>query len=437
MLVMKFGGTSLGTPVRVRRVATIVGSARARRPLVVVSAHSGVTDMLLTVAARAPAGEVDIREVVNRHREMLVGLDLPRDLVDPLLDELADLTRGMRLVGEASPRAVDYLVSFGERMSARIVAAAFAAGGLPAVAVDAFDAGLRTDSAFGRARPVDDEGRIAGWAASLAPDVVPVVTGFLAHDAHGAITTLGRNGSDFSAALFGHAVDAEEIQIWTDVDGIMTADPKLVADARPIPTLSFDEASELAHYGGKLHPTAIQPAMQKGIPVRVLNTARPEQPGTEILPEFDDPDVVVRSIVYKRGIHLVNLVSPRMLQQHGFLAQVFTAAARHEIDVDVVATSEVSISMTAEVADHLDAFEAELAEVGTVEHESDLALVCVVGRGIARTHGVAAKVLTALAEAEVRVRVISQGAIKVNIALVIAEAELARAVVALHAAFFE
>jgi aspartate kinase len=435
MIVMKFGGTSVGTAASIRNVLEIVRREVKRRPLVVVSALAGVTDMLVDLSRRAPNGDASVAALTARHRQVLAELDLPPDLLAPLLKDLADLARGMKLVGEASPRAVDCLLSFGERCAARLVAAFFCAQGLPAKAVDAYDAGLRTDSNFGRARPLPDDGRIARFFAAF--EGIPVVTGFIAQDERGSITTLGRNGSDYSAALFGNAVSAEEIQIWKDVDGVMTADPKLVQGAQPIPVMSFDEASELAYYGGKvLHPAAIQPAMEKSIPVRVLNTSQPDSPGTLILQSFAEPGVAVRSIVYKRGIHLINLVSPKMLQQHGFLARVFEAAARHQVDVDLVATSEVSITMTTDSSRHLDELRRDLEGIGQVSIDADHALICVVGRGIAREFGVAARVLQTLADARVPVRVISQGAIKVNIALVVAEEHLRPAVTALHEGFF-
>jgi len=435
MIVMKFGGTSVGTAAAIHRVFEIVRREAERKPIVVVSALAGVTDMLVDLGRAAPRERAVAAELVARHRAVVQELGLPPKLLDPLLEELSDLIRGMKLVGEASPRAVDCLLSFGERCSARIVAAYFDGNGLAARAVDAFAAGLRTDSNFGRAQPLPDDGRIARFFEAI--EHTAVVTGFIAHDEQGNITTLGRNGSDYSAALFGHAVSAAEIQIWKDVDGVMTADPKMVESARPIAVMSFDEASELAYYGGKvLHPAAIQPAIEKSIPVRVLNTSQPDSPGTLILASYDEPGVAVRSVVYKRGIHLINLTSPRMLQQHGFLARVFDAAARHQVDVDLVATSEVSITMTTDSALHLDALRRDLSEIGEVRIEPDHSLICVVGRGIALEFGVAARVLQVLADAEVPVRVISQGAVKVNIALVVAESQLRRAITALHDCFF-
>ena len=435
MIIMKFGGTSLGTAEAIQSIFRIVRGRVDQDPVLVVSAHAGVTDSLVEIARTAPAGDADVSTIEDLHHRLLDGLDLPGDLLDEQLGEMADLVRGMKLVSEASPRVRDLLLSFGERCSVRVLAAYFNQQGLSAQAVDAFEVGLRTDSNFGRARPVADDGRIAENLSKV--EGIPILTGFLGRDADGNITTLGRNGSDYSAALFGNALDAEEIQIWTDVDGVMTADPRLVEGAQPIPIMSFGEASELAYYGGKvLHPATILPAIEKSIPVRVLNTHSADNPGTVILPVYEESDALVRAVVHKNDIHLINLVSPPMLQQHGFLAKVFRIAEAHEVDVDLVATSEVSITMTADRADHLPAFCEELGELGDVSVEPDHALVCVIGQGIAHTRGVAARVLGTLAEAGVHVRVISQGAIKVNIGLVIQQDDLQKAVAALHSHFF-
>ena len=435
MIIMKFGGTSLGTAESIQNVFRIVRDRVDQDPVLVVSAHAGVTNSLVEIARTAPGGDADVSEIEDLHHRLLQDLDLPVALLDEQLGEMADLVQGMKLVSEASPRVRDLLLSFGERCSARVVAAYFNQQGLPAQAVDAFEVGLRTDSNFGRARPVADDGRIAKNMSTR--ERIPTLTCFPGQDADGNITTLGRNGSDFSAALFGNALDAAEIQIWTDVDGVMTADPRLVEGARPIPFMSFGEASELAYYGGKvLHPATILPAIEKSIPVRVLNTHNPDNPGTVILPVYDESSSPVRAVVHKKDIHLITLVSPPMLQQHGFLAKVFRIAEAHEVDVDLVATSEVSITMTADRADHLPAFCEELGELGEVSVEPDHALICVVGQGIAPTHGLAAQVLGTLFEAGVHVRVISQGAIKVNIGLVIQQVDLKKAVTALHSHFF-
>jgi aspartate kinase len=434
MIVMKFGGTSLGSPAAIRNVLELVRAHLDRRPALVVSAHAGVTNILVELARLAPTGAGDPAQVAARHRRLCRDLGLAEDLVDPLLAELDDLVRGMRLVGEASPRAVDLLLSFGERCSARILAAFLSREGVPARALDAFALGLRTDSRFGRARPLADDGRIARAVAQVAE--IPVITGYIAADAQGNITTLGRNGSDYSAALFGEALGAAEIQIWTDVDGVLTADPKLVPEARRIDALSFDEASEVAYYGGKvLHPATLLPAVRASIPVVVRNTLRPEAIGTRIVGGAVPGSSPVRAIVHKAGLRLVSVINPRMLMQPGSLADVFGVAARHGIDVGLVATSEVSITMTTDAPD-LSAFAAELRSCGEVRVEEGQAIVGVVGHGIADAIGVPGQVFATLAREGIRVRVISQGAIKVNIALVVADADVAAAVRALHATFF-
>jgi aspartate kinase len=435
MIVMKFGGTSLRDAACIRTVHQLVERQRPRQPVVVASAHAGVTNSLERLAQAAVRQPVDLAPLVAQHQTILRELGLDPDLHAVLFRELQDLLRGIRLVGEASPRSMDYVLSFGERFSARTVAAALRKHGLPATAIDAFDAGLRTDGRFGRARPLPDDGRIKAELARL--EGVPVVTGYIAKDEAGNITTLGRNGSDYSAALFGNAVDAEEIQIWTDVDGVMTADPKLVAGVQPIDKLSFAEASELAYYGGKvLHPSTLLPAMQKRIPVRVLNTHCPDSLGTLIMETLEEPGPVVRCIAHKRGIHLITIVSTRMLQQHGFLARIFSVFDRLEIVIDMVSTTEVSVSVTTDADRNLPAALEELREFADVQWERDQALVCVVGKGIAKSVGVPGDVFASLRDAEVSVRMISLGALKVNISFLVAERDLSKAVNTLHDRFF-
>ncbi|MEM7203815.1 MAG: aspartate kinase [Planctomycetota bacterium] len=434
MIVMKFGGTSLGTSDAVRRVVDIVRRVRHRRPVLVASAHAGITDSLEALARRGPRDAAEVTAIETWHRSLLADLGLAAELLEELWGELRDALQSVHHGGEASPRALDRLYSFGERCSVRVVAGFLSQQGLAARAVDAWDAGLRTDAAFGRARPLPDDGRMREFFAAM--DEIPVVTGYIAKDADGNITTLGRNGSDYSAALIGHALRAEEIQIWKDVDGVMTADPKLVPHARPIPRMSFEEASELAYWGGRvLHPSALEPAIEGSIPVRVLNTSRPDLDGTSIVARFDEPGEPVRSIVHKR-VHLVHLVAPGVRRHSAVLARMFDAAERFEIDTDVVSSSEASVTLTAAPAARTDEWIAALRQVGAVTVERDHALVSVVGRGVALDRGVAARVLATLAEVEVPVLVISQGANNVNLALVIAEAHLPRAVPALHDAFF-
>lgn len=430
---MKFGGTSVGDARSIRQVVQIVRQQVHRAPVVVVSAHAGVTDALLELARKAPAGDADTGPIAARHRTILRELGLPADLLDGLLGELTDLARGLRLVGTASPKALDLMASFGERCSARTVAAAMRADGLAATAVDAHTAGLRTDSAFGRARPLPDDGRIRAFLTRVAG--VPVVTGFLGGDDQGNITTLGRNGSDYSAALFGVALAAEEIQIWKDVDGVRTADPRVVPGALPIRAMSFAEACELTSFGSKvLHPAAMLPAMQQGIPLRVRSTLEPEAPGTTI----ESAVAVrppVRAIAHRTGVATVTVASSSFAGQHGFLAKVFAELAELQCDVGPVAVAEAAVTFAVDGA-LADTVTARLARLGDVQVVRDGAVVGVVGDPAALAASGIAEVAATLAKAGIPLRCASQGARGGTFAFVVPAVDLDRTVVQLHARFF-
>jgi aspartate kinase len=300
------------------------------------------------------------------------------------------------------------------------------------------EAGLVTDSRFTRASPLPEAydrlrasiGKVAG---------VPVVTGFLGRDREGNVTTLGRSGSDFTATILGRALSAEEVQIWKDVDGVLTADPRIVPHARPVERMTYAEASELAYYGAKvIHPATIQPAVDAGIPVRILNTFRPGAPGTLIAPRSDRRGGPVTSIASKRGIRLVSLTSPRMLGQSGFMESVFQAFGRHDVVVDLIATSEVSVTVSVDRADGLTAAVDDLRALSdAVDVEGDNALIAIVGDGLGETSGVAGTVFRALGDAGVNVRAISYGATETNLQTVVRESDANRAVAALHRALFE
>ncbi len=436
MIVMKFGGTSLRDGAAIRKVAALVGRIRDRRPLVVVSAHAGVTDLLEDLARNAVGKDHDLDGIRGKHARILSDLGLDPELCAPLFRELEDLCRGISLVGELSPRSRDAVLSFGERLSARIVAAFFRATGLPAEAVEAKELGMRSSGPFGAGVLLPDDGRIPKRLEGI--EGIPIVTGFLAEGPGGATCTLGRNGSDLSAAFLGNVCGAEEIQIWTDVDGVMTADPKLVPSARPIASMSFQEAAELAFYGAEvLHPASLAPAEAKDIPVRVKNTHRPDSPGTLLRREFPEEDIPVRCITHKRRITLVSVESGRMFAQPGFLARLFRVFESHGISVDVVATSEVSVSVTLDTPERLDQAVPDLEALGSVEIERDLGLVCVVGHGIRHRTGVPERVFRPLSSEGVTIRMVSMGALKVNLSLVLDQGDVRTAVSALHREFFE
>jgi aspartate kinase len=433
VIVMKFGGTSLGDASAIRQVVQIVRQHVEQRPVVVVSAHAGVTDALLRIADAAPAGATDTGAIEERHRAILRELALPTDLLDPLLADLADVARGLRLVGASGLRERDLLASFGERCSVRTVAAALRQAGVAAPPVDAFAAGLRTDSSFGRAQADLDDGRLA--EALAAVDGVPVFTGFLGVDKHGFVTTLGRNGSDYTAALVGYAVDAAEIQLWKDVDGVHTADPRLVPAATPIRAMSFDEACELTAFGSKIvHPAAMLPALKKRIPLRVRHTHAPRAPGTSI--ELGCARAPVRAIAHRGGVALVTVQSSRWTDQHEFLARLFADLAALQCDTGPVAIAAGGATFPVDEP-RLRELLPRLVRHGEVTEERGGALVALVGDpSMLGAHGIA-RATTALAEAGVALRCAGQGAHGRTFAFVVAAADLARTVALLHARFFE
>jgi aspartate kinase len=448
VIVMKFGGTSVKDVEAVARLARIV--SRERRPrLVVVSALSGVTDALLGVARLAEAGDgagarQAVRDLHRRHEGMaaLVRATERRAALlaatDALFDELEAIVRALAVVEEVSPRSSDAILAFGELASSRIAAAALEDAGLPARWLDARSL-LVTDARHGAAVP-DREAtgeRLRSLVKPLlAGGLVPVTGGFVGATAAGLTTTLGRGGSDYSAALFGAGLPAGEIQIWTDVDGMLTADPRVVAEPRVVPHLSFDEASELAYFGAKvLHPSTILPAVKLGIPVRILNSHRPEAPGTLVTRAVPEGGEGPAAIACKRGVTRVDIASTRMLMAYGFLRQVFEVFERFRTPVDVVTTSEVSVSVTVDDTRALDGILAELSAFADVSREDGLAIVCAVGERLRTDARLATRVLGALEG--LPLAMVSQGGSRKNITVVLRDADAPAAMERLHRRFFE
>lgn len=435
---MKFGGSSVGAPERIGRVAEIVKGRLDREPVLVVSAFRGVTDELLELGRDALRGDLSrLAGLEKRHRDTAAALGVDYGPCEPLLQELHELARGVSLLKELTPRTLDRLAGYGERLSVRLVAAAMSKAGLPARPVDAPEAGLLTDDRFGGATPLPEADALLRQSLS-GEGPVPVVTGFIGRTKDGELTTLGRNGSDYSATILGAALGAEEVEIWSDVDGIMTADPRIVPSAKPLETLSFAEACELAYYGGKvLHPHTLVPAMRKGIPVRALNTFKPEHPGTRIVAKpAPQRGVALKSIAFKRRQLILTATSPRMLSGPGFLARIFATLGRHDIDVDMLATSEVSVSATTGDEKGVARAVEELSAEFETSVERGMSVVCAVGDGIQSTPGVAGDIFSSLKTAGVNVRMISQGASKNNVAFVVEDADVEKAVRALHDGFF-
>lgn len=448
-VVCKFGGSSLANAERLREVTKLVKmqlAASAKPPIVVLSAMGPSTNELLAAGDRAlTEGVVDMTSIRNRAYEACEELDLSKeDLVDPLLLNLDQLLLGVKFIKELSPRTMDYLVSFGERLSVRIFAAHLRQNeGLPARAVDAFDAGFRSNSSFTNAELCDvTEAQVSSFfATSLPTDAVAVVTGFIAKDEDGNITTLGRGGSDLTASTIGAALGVTEVQVWKDVDGILSTDPRIVKAAVPVPSVMFEEAAEMAYFGAKvLHPIAMMPAMRANIPVRVKNSYNPSHPGTVIVREravgAENP---VTAISVKRGVQLVDIVSTRMLGAYGFLAEVFKLFATHQVSVDMIATSEVSVSLTLDAAKQdvrvMDALADDLRQVARVSFSTDHAIVSLVAN-VKRSSEVLARSMHVLNKAGIEVQMISQGASKYNISMIVADAEATRAIALIHKAFF-
>ena len=438
MLLMKFGGSSVADRPSIETVMSIVKARLERRPVVVSSAHKGVTDALVKTAKAASKGSYDPEDIIGKQRAIASSLECPFDLLDDLYSEIRDLLRGISLVKELSPRSLDYISSFGERMSVRCIADFFSRNGLQAHAHDVWDLGFITDSSFGRARPISGfRERVQAAFADFPEEVVPIVTGFIGKNEAGEITTVGRNGSDLTATLLAMALDAEEVQIWTDTDGIMSADPSVVSGARNIPNMRFDEAAELAYFGSRvLHPSTLVPATLAKIPVRVLNTKRPDHHGTVIRDAGDNPNSVT-SVAYKENQLVLTLNATRMFGEAGFLSRVFATCARHDVVIDVVSTSEVSVSLTAHDEAALSVAAGELRAMGEVTVVSGRTILAVVGQHLADRPGLGAAILRAVAEADVNVEMISYAHGAINLSMVIADADIDRAVATLHRVLFE
>lgn len=450
-VVLKFGGTSVEDADAFERVARIIRVHGGTQPVVVVSAMSRVTDALLAAARTAGDGDVPgARAGAEGHLERHSAV--ARRLLEPAAaasfeaevvrarEALAALFGRVAREADAVPRAAlhDEVLAFGEYLSATLLTAVLATRGLPARYVDARRC-IVTDDNFGQAAPLLSD-TVRRTRSELLPLVsggsLPVLGGFVAATEAGATTTLGRGGSDYSAALVGAALEAAEIQIWTDVSGVLTADPRIVSGARTIPRLSYAEAAELAYFGAKvLHPRTIQPALDRGIPVRIANSRAPDEHGTLVTAEADIWPETVKAIAHKTGITIVQVTSARMLGAYGFLRALFEVFDRHATAVDVVSTSEVSVSLSVEDAGALPAIIEDLSRFGTVAVERGRAIVCVVGEGLRRTPGIAARVFQTVKD--INILLISQGASQVNLTFVVEESEVGNAVVRLHEALLE
>ena len=428
---------------RIRHVAGIVRTNIEHHPALVLSAMGDTTDHLLEAGDDAYRnGNISVDRIEKHHLAVMKSLKLP-DLsqkeIKPLLEELRSLLSGIALIRELTGRTRDYLVSFGERLSVRIAAACFNSAGIPAAACDAWDAGFVSDSNYTAAELLKESWELIPEKIMplIKAGTVPVVTGFIAKDLNGNITTLGRGGSDLSATMIAAACKAEEAQVWKDVDGILTADPRMVKKAKSVETVTYEEAAELAYFGAQvLHPRAMQPCIKTGTPVLVKNSYNVSAPGTRIVASLEKKNVPVRAITSRRSVTLVDIVSTRMLGQYGFLAEVFSTFARHSISVDMVATSEVSISLTLDTAYELSALKKDLAKIASIDIKTGKAIVTIIGN-VRRSSEILARAFRTCQILGVTVQMVSQGASKVNISFIVDDAEAAEVVQALHLDFFE
>ncbi|KAH9743171.1 Aspartokinase 2 [Citrus sinensis] len=455
--VMKFGGSSLASAERMREVAELILSFPNERPVIVLSAMGKTTNKLLLAGEKAVSCGVtniscidELSFVKDLHHRTVDELGIDRSIIATHLEELEQLLKGIAMLKELTPRSRDYLVSFGECMSTRIFAAYLNKIGVKARQYDAFDIGFITTDDFTNADILEATypavaKRLHGdWITDLA---IPIVTGFLGKAWRTcAITTLGRGGSDLTATTIGKALGLQEIQVWKDVDGVLTCDPNIHPHAKPVPYLTFDEAAELAYFGAQvLHPQSMRPAREGDIPVRVKNSYNPNAPGTLIRRSRDMSKAVLTSIVLKRNVTMLDIVSTRMLGQYGFLAKVFSTFEDLGISVDVVATSEVSLSLTLDpsklwsrelIQQELDHVVEELEKIAIVNLLQHRSIISLIGN-VQRSSLILEKAFRVLRRSGVNVQMISQGASKVNISLIVNDDEAEQCVRALHETFFE
>jgi len=450
MIVIKFGGTSVGDAQRVANAIEIVAARKQQFPIVVVSALAGVTNDLVAASEAARLCDVDrvnqiIAAVRQRHEDVAMRLvqqkfDFFESFIkqlDKQIEQIHTILRGIALLGEITARARDKVMAIGEKLSSVLFAYSMMMRALPGEHVDSEEVVI-TDSRFGEANPLMEETRAAARRVLLPlieRNLIPVMGGFIGRTGDGATTTLGRGGSDYSAAIIGAAVGADEIQIWTDVDGMMTSDPRLIPSARVIDRISYVEAAELAWFGAKvLHPRTIAPAVAQNIPVHVLNTHNVASPGTLITQDGDTGETAgPRAVAVKRGITVVHMTSNKMLGAHGFLARLFAIFEELELSVDLITTSEVSVSVT------IDEDKPELVErlkpVADVQVLESKCIVAIVGRNLMRDSIVGARIFEAMRG--IPMAMFSLGTSGLNLSIVVDEADADRSVRAIHAALFE
>jgi aspartate kinase len=444
MLVLKFGGTSVQSAEMMDKALSIAESRLDKAPVLVSSAMTKVTDLLQEIAKLLGSGDGEGAEKVlsgieEKHlacaKAFLTGANLKEctEKIKVITTELRALIKALAILKEWSKRSNDAILSFGERLSTALLLYRALERGMDAELFDSREL-VKTDDNFTQALPIEDlTNRLIAAAIKPRPGRLAIVQGFIGSTTGGATTTLGRGGSDYTATIVGAALKADEVEIWTDVSGIMTSDPRIVKDARTIDKISYREAAELAYFGAKvIHPSTIQPAVNLGIPVWVKNTFKPEDRGTEIIPNI--PANGLKAIACKKGITLINVNSSRMLLAYGFLRKIFETFEKHQTPVDLIATSEVSVSMTIDNPSSVNAIARDLSEIGTVGVEAEKSIICLVGLDLWKDTVFLSRVFKSLKSTPVRM--ISLGSSDINLSLVVPEAYTEDSVRRLHGEFF-
>ncbi len=449
--VLKFGGTSMGSAEAIRQVISIIKkpSGNVKVAAVVVSAMNGVTNQLIKIARLASAKDAPYKKMLtdleHQHikttKELLSGTHKKKTLarIDELFRHLESVVLGISRLREFSPAGLDYVMSFGERLSAHILTAALNAQKVRCEYLNARHI-IKTDERFGSAAVDFKKTDKAIRAHFKKHEILQIVTGFIGATTDGKTTTLGRGGSDYSAAIVGAALGAKAIEIWTDVSGIMTADPRLVCDAKVVPELAFEEAAELAYFGAKvLHPKTILPAMRKGVPVKVLNTFRPADTGTTIVSSFAERrrhSHTVEALTFKSPVLAIHISSPEFFDGNGFMARIFEIFDLYRTSIDVVTTSVTSVSVTVEDEKHVRSIVREIAKLGDVSVERGKAIICAVGGGV-NAAGVAGRMFTVLGEHKIPVEMISQESSGVSMTFVVEEKDAKKALKVLHKEYIQ
>ncbi len=436
MLVMKFGGSSVANSERIKNVANIVRSQASRKPVIVVSGLGGITDELIGLANAAMSrknSDAVAERIIGRHYSVIKALGLANSIIGAQIEELRGLTEKISGEGVLTPKNLDRVMSLGERMSVRIIAAHMNAAGMEANAYDAYDVGMITDSNFGGADVLPyTYTRIRKSLEGISG--IPVITGFVGRDKEGNITTLGRGGSDYTACIIGAAICAEEIQIWTNVNGIMTADPRIVGGAKNIREISFDEESELEFLGADtLHPKGIQPAVKSNITVRILNALDPSQSGTVIKKDIEEGKRVA-SITHKERMSVINVQNPKTVSTGDFAQQVFDVFRKHGIPVDMTSTSRAGVMVIVNGSKDIAAASEDLKKIGKTSVRGGMAKVSVVGKSLTSMPGISGRTLSSMDD--MRVEAMSCGSSGISQSFIVKEEDAERAIRLLHDEFF-